>query len=83
MGTLQEKQLSDLVDEIRKLKSVIVKQENRIRALEASVKAGLSPPSPVPPPAAPVAPPAPAAPPSPPSPPPNHEADDALAPDEV
>ncbi|XP_026313582.1 uncharacterized protein LOC113225478 [Hyposmocoma kahamanoa] len=78
-----EKQLSDLVDEIRKLKSVIVKQENRIRALEASVKASLSPPSPVPPPAAPVAPAAPAAPPSPPSPPPNHEAEDALAPDEV
>ncbi|KOB76539.1 Coronin, partial [Operophtera brumata] len=33
-----EKQLSDLVDEIRKLKSVIVKQENRIRSLEAIVK---------------------------------------------
>ncbi|XP_047537923.1 coronin-6 isoform X1 [Vanessa atalanta] len=64
-----EKQLSDLVEEIRKLKSVIVKQENRIRALEATVKAGLAPPAPSPPA------------PSPPSPPNNH--DDAMAPDEV
>ncbi|XP_013167860.1 PREDICTED: coronin-6 isoform X1 [Papilio xuthus] len=44
-----EKQLSDLVEEIRKLKSVIVKQENRIRALEAAAKAAiLSPPPPEP-----------------------------------
>ncbi|XP_046963702.1 coronin-6 isoform X2 [Vanessa cardui] len=64
-----EKQLSDLVEEIRKLKSVIVKQENRIRALEATVKTGLAPPAPSPPA------------PSPPSPPNNH--DDAMAPDEV
>lgn len=72
--------MSDLVDEIRKLKSVIVKQENRIRALEATVKASLTPPAPVPAPAvSPVAPPAP----SPPSPPPNHDGEDALAPDEV
>ncbi|KAJ0173335.1 hypothetical protein K1T71_011511 [Dendrolimus kikuchii] len=62
-----EKQLSDLVDEIRKLKSVIVKQENRIRALEAAAKAA----------------PAPAAAPQPPTPPPNHDADDGMAPDEV
>ncbi|CAH2052601.1 unnamed protein product, partial [Iphiclides podalirius] len=44
-----EKQLSDLVEEIRKLKSVIVKQENRIRALEAAAKAAiLAPPQPEP-----------------------------------
>lgn len=64
-----EKQLSDLVDEIRKLKSVIVKQENRIRALEAAVKA---PPAVAPQPS-----------PAPPSPQPNHDADDGMAPDEV
>ncbi|CAH1640926.1 unnamed protein product [Spodoptera littoralis] len=66
-----EKQLSDLVDEIRKLKSVIVKQENRIRALEATVKAAPPPaaaPSPQPPAAAAET--------------HNHE-DDAMAPDEV
>ncbi|KAF9815754.1 hypothetical protein SFRURICE_009271, partial [Spodoptera frugiperda] len=65
-----EKQLSDLVDEIRKLKSVIVKQENRIRALEATVKAAPPPPaapSPQPPAAAAET--------------HNHE-DDAMAPDE-
>lgn len=67
----QEKQLSDLVDEIRKLKSVIVKQENRIRALEAAAKAPPPPPAPTPSP-------------RPPS-PPNHESphDDGMAPDEV
>ncbi|CAH0713431.1 unnamed protein product, partial [Brenthis ino] len=79
-----EKQLSDLVEEIRKLKSVIVKQENRIRALEATVKAGLAPPGPPAP--APPAPSPPAGPPAPPAGPPapspnNH--DDAMAPDEV
>ncbi|KAM3957861.1 LOW QUALITY PROTEIN: protein coronin [Aphomia sociella] len=63
-----EKQLSDLVDEIRKLKSVIVKQENRIRALEATVKGPL-PPASSPQPAAPE--------------PPNHDTPDAMAPDEV
>ncbi|XP_026728632.1 coronin-1C-A isoform X2 [Trichoplusia ni] len=69
INALVEKQLSDLVDEIRKLKSVIVKQENRIRALEAAVKAPASPqPQPSPQPAA--------------SPQPNHD-DDAMAPDEV
>lgn len=66
-----EKQLSDLVDEIRKLKSVIVKQENRIRALEAAAKAA---PSPVPPQPSP----------APPSPAPTHNHDDdTMAPDEV
>lgn len=59
--------MSDMADEIRKLKSVIVKQENRIRALEAVVKA-----SPVPQPS-----------PQPPTPPPNHDAGDGMAPDEV
>ncbi|XP_072934120.1 coronin-1C-A isoform X2 [Epargyreus clarus] len=43
-----EKQLSDLVEEIRKLKSVIVKQENRIRALEAAAKASVATPEPSP-----------------------------------
>ncbi|CAB3222240.1 unnamed protein product [Arctia plantaginis] len=70
-----EKQLSDLVDEIRKLKSVIVKQENRIRALEATVKAPPSP-SPVPVPQASPAPSSPAL-------APNHHDDDGMAPDEV
>lgn len=59
------------MDEIRKLKSVIVKQENRIRALEATVKAAPPPPaapSPQPPAAAAET--------------HNHE-DDAMAPDEV
>lgn len=32
---MQEKTLQDFADEIRKLKAVIVKHENRIRALEA------------------------------------------------
>ncbi|KAJ2940202.1 hypothetical protein O0L34_g11769 [Tuta absoluta] len=65
-----EQQLAELAAEIRKLKSVIVKQENRIRALEAAIKVGVAaPPSPVPTPA----PPSPA----------NHDADDGLAPDEV
>ncbi|XP_028171402.1 coronin-6-like [Ostrinia furnacalis] len=65
-----EKQLSDLVDEIRKLKSVIVKQENRIRALEAAAKAPPSPqPSPQPTPT--------------PAPTPDNHHDDAMAPDEV
>ncbi|XP_053616883.1 coronin-1C-A isoform X2 [Plodia interpunctella] len=69
-----EKQLSDLVDEIRKLKSVIVKQENRIRALEATVKGALAAPEPR-------APPAPAPSTSPSDPDTNH--DDGMAPDEV
>ncbi|KAL0868078.1 hypothetical protein ABMA27_008717 [Loxostege sticticalis] len=65
-----EKQLSDLVDEIRKLKSVIVKQENRIRALEAAAKAAPAPaPTPSPQPE--------------PVPAPDNHHDDALAPDEV
>ncbi|XP_059054783.1 coronin-6 [Achroia grisella] len=64
-----EKQLSDLVDEIRKLKSVIVKQENRIRALEAAVKVVVSPPAASPQPVAPE--------------PPNHDTPDSMAPDEV
>ncbi|XP_063896690.1 coronin-1C-A isoform X2 [Helicoverpa armigera] len=68
-----EKQLSDLVDEIRKLKSVIVKQENRIRALEATVKAPATPTITAPAPSSPQ----PAA-----SPQQNHD-DDAMAPDEV
>ncbi|XP_068623281.1 coronin-6 isoform X2 [Battus philenor] len=65
-----EKQLSDLVEEIRKLKSVIVKQENRIRALEAAAKAAiLAPPQPEPSP----------------QPEHNHDTpvSDAMAPDEV
>ncbi|XP_012548210.1 coronin-1C-A isoform X1 [Bombyx mandarina] len=67
-----EKQLSDLVDEIRKLKSVIVKQENRIRALEAVMKASPLPQPASPPPcAAPLVPDA-----------TNHETD-GMAPDEV
>lgn len=73
----QEKQLQDLADEIRKLKSVIVKQENRIRTLEASVKILVPPaPSPTPPPPAPLAPAAPT----------NHDDEhqpDHMAPDEV
>ncbi|CAF4804527.1 unnamed protein product [Pieris macdunnoughi] len=49
LNPLVEKQLSDLADEIRKLKSVVVKQENRIRALEATVKSLIPPiPSPAP-----------------------------------
>lgn len=36
---LQEKDLRDITDEIRKLKAIIVKHENRIRALEAAVRA--------------------------------------------
>lgn len=36
---LQEKEIKAIYDEIRKLKAVIVKQENRIRALEAAQKA--------------------------------------------
>lgn len=68
--------METLMEEIRKLKSVIVKQENRIRALEATVKAGLAPtPSPAPAPA-----PSPAAP-SPPA--PDHNHDEDMAPDEV
>lgn len=35
---LQEKDLRDITDEIRKLKAIIVKHENRIRALEAALK---------------------------------------------
>ena len=35
---LQEKDIKDLTDEIRKLKAIIVKHENRIRALEAQNK---------------------------------------------
>ncbi|GBP23869.1 Coronin-6 [Eumeta japonica] len=68
-----EKQFQDLADEIRKLKSVIVKQENRIRALEAAVKASILTPSPQPSPQ-PVS-----------TPPPNHENDNDqhMAPDEV
>ncbi|XP_049879440.1 coronin-1C-A isoform X2 [Pectinophora gossypiella] len=73
-----EKQLSDLVDEIRKLKSVIVKQENRIRALEAVAKAGALAPAPATPPAA-----SPQPPPDAHDPPPNHDNDDGMAPDEV
>lgn len=34
----QEKDLKDITDEIRKLKAVIVKHENRIRALESAAK---------------------------------------------
>lgn len=34
---LQEKALQEFADEIRKLKAMIVKHENRIRALEAEV----------------------------------------------
>ncbi|XP_022128934.2 coronin-6 isoform X2 [Pieris rapae] len=49
LNPLVEKQLSDFADEIRKLKSVVVKQENRIRALEATVKSLIPPiPSPAP-----------------------------------
>lgn len=36
---MQEKDLRDITDEIRKLKAIIVKHENRIRALEAAVRA--------------------------------------------
>lgn len=36
------------MEEIRKLKSVIVKQENRIRALEATVKGQVAAATPVP-----------------------------------
>lgn len=35
---IQEKDLKDITDEIRKLKAIIVKHENRIRALEAIAK---------------------------------------------
>lgn len=35
---MQEKDLRDITDEIRKLKAIIVKHENRIRALEAALK---------------------------------------------
>ncbi|XP_038213480.1 coronin-6 isoform X2 [Zerene cesonia] len=74
LAALMEKQLSDLVDEIRKLKSVIVKQENRIRALEATVKAVLPPPTPVTPAVTTPAP----------TPDNDHDHDDdAMAPDEV
>lgn len=34
----QEKDLRDITDEIRKLKAIIVKHENRIRALEATIR---------------------------------------------
>lgn len=34
---LQDKTLQEFADEIRKLKAMIVKHENRIRALEAEV----------------------------------------------
>ncbi|CAG9126318.1 unnamed protein product [Plutella xylostella] len=65
-----EKLLSDLADEIRKLKSVIVKQENRIRALEANAKAAEAPaPAPAPTPS--------------PQPETNHGEADGMAPDEV
>ncbi|XP_039752789.1 coronin-1C-A isoform X2 [Pararge aegeria] len=77
-----EKQMSDLMEEIRKLKSVIVKQENRIRALEATVKAAAPAPAPSPSPApAPSPSPAPAAPS--PSAAPDHNHDEDMAPDEV
>lgn len=36
---MQEKDHRNILDEIRKLKAIIVKQENRIRALEAKVTA--------------------------------------------
>ncbi|XP_055916848.1 coronin-1C-A isoform X2 [Eupeodes corollae] len=36
---ISEKDLRDITDEIRKLKAIIVKHENRIRALEAAFKA--------------------------------------------
>lgn len=36
---LQDKEIQKIYEEIRKLKAVIVKQENRIRALEAAQKA--------------------------------------------
>lgn len=36
---ITEKDLRDITDEIRKLKAIIVKHENRIRALEAAVRA--------------------------------------------
>ncbi|XP_053966577.1 coronin-1C-A isoform X2 [Anastrepha obliqua] len=36
---VSEKDLRDITDEIRKLKAIIVKHENRIRALEAAVRA--------------------------------------------
>lgn len=36
---MQEKDLRDITDEIRKLKAIIVKHENRIRALEAALRA--------------------------------------------
>ncbi|XP_020814868.1 coronin-1C isoform X2 [Drosophila serrata] len=39
-AVLSEKDLRSIQDEIRKLKAIIVKQENRIRALEAKVNAG-------------------------------------------
>jgi coronin-1B/1C/6 len=35
--TFQDKTLQEFADEIRKLKAMIVKHENRIRALEAEV----------------------------------------------
>lgn len=65
-----EKQLQDLADEIRKLKSVIVKQENRIRALEAAAKPSTPPPPP-------------AAAPAPVSAVTNHDEEERMAPDEV
>ncbi|XP_037914141.1 coronin-6 isoform X1 [Hermetia illucens] len=37
-GGISEKDLKDITDEIRKLKAIIVKHENRIRALEAIAK---------------------------------------------
>ncbi|XP_022225652.1 coronin-1C-A isoform X2 [Drosophila obscura] len=39
-AVLSEKDLRSIQDEIRKLKAIIVKQENRIRALEAKANAG-------------------------------------------
>lgn len=36
-AVLQDKTLQEFADEIRKLKAMIVKHENRIRALEAEV----------------------------------------------
>ncbi|KAH8279507.1 hypothetical protein KR026_011951 [Drosophila bipectinata] len=39
-AVLSEKDLRNIQDEIRKLKAIIVKQENRIRALEAKANAG-------------------------------------------
>jgi hypothetical protein len=40
----QQKVVDDLIEEIRKLKAMIVKHENRIRALEAKVTGTVAPP---------------------------------------